>query len=322
MNLERRARRITRLFRISAETQVRIWFATRLILVVGGVAMVSIAQFLDSPVEGVPWNKVMGFVGGGLAFAGGVLDLFTTRTTPDALNEAREALEDARQAQSSMANIRRDIAAQTAEIAVQYRRLQKLLGFTSVLREAVERAVTNRAPVETDINRLLGAICRPLLGALGCEGDERWTLNVYFKTGRTLRSIAFVNADRTEATTSAREWAPGEGYVGACYSSEHEIILADAQSPEALKMLNVPARKQRPEDAVHYRSVAAVPIRIAGRVRPWGVVVATSDRLRRFDSDPQGVGAMGAQAVRLLAGMIAILVASDSPASGAGRNRL
>lgn len=320
MNLDRRARRIGRLFQLSAQAQSRTWLITRLVLVVGGVTLVAVAQFLDTPDEGLAWNKLIGWVGAGLAFAGGVLDLLGSRQGPMALEEARRGLEDARHGQAEVHDMRREIAERTAQIEVQYERLLKLLGVINVLRESAERAIAYKTPVEDDLERLLKMICRPLLGALGCDGDERWTLNIYRKEGRALRGVASLNADRSGPAGKLREWAAGEGFVGACFSSEHEIVLKDAQSPEARRILHVSTSNRRDDDAVRYKSVAAIPVRVAGRPQAWGVVIATSDRVGRFDDDADSLGAVAAQAIRGLAGATALIVAGQKSRRGSSRN--
>ena len=123
--------------------------------------------------------------------------------------------------------------------------------------------------------------------------------------------MAAFTVDREEGEVKAREWPPGQGYAGAAFARDREVILADAQTPQVLSMLNVPMDLARPEDGSKYRSVAAVPVRVAGLDPPWGVVIATSDRIGRFDPGETGPGAVGAQAIRVLSGMLAILVAAS-----------
>jgi GAF domain-containing protein len=75
--------------------------------------------------------------------------------------------------------------------------------------------------------------------------------------------------------------------------------------------MHVPAINRRADDGTRYRSVAVVPIRVAGNAKPWGVVISTSDRRDRFDNDPHSLGAISAQAIRLFAGMIALVAAAQ-----------
>lgn len=75
----------------------------------------------------------------------------------------------------------------------------------------------------------------------------------------------------------------------------------------------------RDYDSDRYRSIAAVPIRVGGREKPWGVIVATNDRFGHFGLG-DAIGPQNEEAVRLLAGMVALaaVVANDEPITPQG----
>jgi hypothetical protein len=64
----------------------------------------------------------------------------------------------------------------------------------------------------------------------------------------------------------------------------------------------------RPYDNDRYRSMVAVPIKVDGMEKPWGVVAATNDKTAHFNP-PFGSGPKPDEGARALAGMIALGIA-------------
>jgi hypothetical protein len=65
-------------------------------------------------------------------------------------------------------------------------------------------------------------------------------------------------------------------------------------------------------DRARYRSLAAIPV-ISGTdpaVRPWGVVVATSDRPNHFHADHM-TGIRTIEGARALAGMVGVVIRAN-----------
>ena len=112
-----------------------------------------------------------------------------------------------------------------------------------------------------------------------------------------------------------RAWGIGEGIAGHAYQTGREIIVPDATDSERAGWLHIPPSKFDPDDAKRYQSMAAIPVHISGVAKPWGVVVATSDRRYRFTSEPSGIAGMSVpdiEPLRLLAGMVALAAAPQS----------
>ena len=65
------------------------------------------------------------------------------------------------------------------------------------------------------------------------------------------------------------------------------IITGDASHPEVSPLSAVPQAKERRSDLDLYRSYASIPIGplLEGETTPYGVLVATSDRVGRFDKE-------------------------------------
>jgi hypothetical protein len=62
-----------------------------------------------------------------------------------------------------------------------------------------------------------------------------------------------------------------------------------------------------------YTSIAAVPIRVAKDTPVWGMVIATSDQAGRFEVDEESFASGEIEPLIALSGMIALLVARDTP---------
>jgi hypothetical protein len=54
-----------------------------------------------------------------------------------------------------------------------------------------------------------------------------------------------------------------------------------------LDQFRVPEDKQRNYDAVRYRSMAAIPVRLGDPAEIWGVVAASTNVPDRFRRDPE-----------------------------------
>jgi hypothetical protein len=306
--LDRRSRRLGRLYEIMAtrlKTGARFLKAA---LCAGGGALAGISQVITSTNDVA---TLCGWSGVALGVSGAVWILYTEENAPKALEEARRAIDHARVQDGEMERLKLEVTKNTSVLVVQGEQQRRLIALVNVLREGVERAIAESSEVSGSLQRLLEGSCRPLLGVMDVEGDERWTVTVYRLVRGRLRRVAGLTADRIEPSTGFREWKPGEGWAGVSFATQHEIILPDAQTVDAQAMMHVPAQKRREDDGTRYRSVAVVPVRVAGTPNPWGVVISTSDRRGRFDNDLHSLGAISAQAIRLFAGMTALVAAAE-----------
>lgn len=296
------------------------------VLSAGGALLAGISQIPTVRDDVATW---MGWTGVGLVTLAAIWILFTEEGLPAALDEARRALEHARrlevelerkrdQYESERELLHRNLAQGTAELVLMDAQQRRLINLTNIFREGVERAVANGAAADISLQRLLDGSRRLLLGVIGCIGDERWTITIFRKNGRKLVRVANLTADSAEPATAVREWAPGFGWAGTAFLTEHEMVYPDTHLPSAIRP-NVSVADRRDDDDARYRSVAAVPIRVAGMSKPWGVLVATSDQVGRYDPS-EGLGGISAQAVRMLAGMAALIAAVEKSSFAHSRN--
>jgi hypothetical protein len=73
-------------------------------------------------------------------------------------------------------------------------------------------------------------------------------------------------------------------------------------------VVQAPPEKVRPGDDQRYRSVAAVPILLGSTGEPWGVTIASSSVPGQFSPADGSEGWEHAEAVRILAGMLALTI--------------
>ncbi len=284
-------------------------------MVLVGALVAGACQFIKLDEQYMPWVQAAGIFGALLAFIGGFWINRADRHASEALQVADQALERAQLIEANAERVRRQAQQEFGVLRSQFERTRQLTGLTNILREGIEKAITQLPTqnIKTDIDKLLRGVNRAILGSLGCKAGERWTLTIYREEDGVLVDMAVATVDLVAqlVPVPVRNWRVGHGFAGAAYDRDREIVLADAQTPSVLAMLNVPEGMLRTDDAIKYRSVAAVPIRVAGLEKPWGVVIATSDKPGRFDPSDNTEGALSAEAIRIFAGMLALLVAAE-----------
>jgi GAF domain-containing protein len=113
--------------------------------------------------------------------------------------------------------------------------------------------------------------------------SDRWNfaIYVYDPSAGALDCAACRRPIRAEEEAQHRSWKPGEGHVGIAFQTEREIVAGDTSEPEAQALFDAPDQLRRDDDRGRYRSIASIPIRLAGE-KPIGILVATSDVAKRF----------------------------------------
>lgn len=311
MRIDALAREIGRLFEQSSRDQAVARRIVTVLLIGGGAALAGAAQFmtpLDAGESGLP--RLLGYLGVGAAFTGAVWVALVDDDKSEVLEAARQAISAAQEVE--LTSIHREIA--TANLQDGQRRLTHLYQAMQFMREGVEQATAISPPdAITAVSRVLDLGASSIRSAIDFSMDEAWTISVYVAEdgmdGRVLRCVASTRFDQRAGGT--RTWPIGVGHTGAAYARESEVVVPDLSDPALGTLDQVPPPLAHDTDVDRYRSIAAVPIRAALDGRSWGVVVATSDRAHRFTLDRDEPGSLSAEAVRGLAGMLALAVASQ-----------
>jgi hypothetical protein len=192
------------------------------------------------------------------------------------------------------------------------RRVHRLTALAS-MREMIEQSLANGLGIEPAACATLDVASFDIVGAIGFEAGEYWTLSVFEIDASEAQAfrIAADWVDRAGAQSDGRSWEIGEGYTGVSWRDGAEVIEADTAAPAAVRRYVVPALKAKSYDETRYRSVACIPIRTGADRKIWGFVTATSDTIGRFKDEPPGSEVQAVDMVRDIAGMIALLAVAE-----------
>lgn len=135
----------------------------------------------------------------------------------------------------------------------------------------------------------------------GIESNEIWSLSCYIYSSKeeVLRCVWRAKSKRHPSRGAARDWKPGCGHVGLAFANAQTKICPDATAPGVWETVSGP--DPLPYDRKAYVSFASQPIMADEVTLPYGVLVATSNKVGRFDTET-------GLALRQAAGAIATLV--------------
>ncbi|BGE84291.1 hypothetical protein Ms3S1_07270 [Methylosinus sp. 3S-1] len=213
--------------------------------------------------------------GGVLVFIGGCVLEAVDEGAADAIKRADEL--------ADLVDVREQ---QIAELGVDFEWFTHLYSTASALREVVEGASVAAAGAEDERRPQFAT----MLDIIASEKDilfgmnaDRWNFAVYIFSVNDglLKCVACRRPIRAEEDAPHRSWKPGEGHVGIAFQTQREIVASDTSEPEARALFDGPDPSRREEDRARYRSIASIPIKVAG-ADAVGVVVATSDVAGRF----------------------------------------
>jgi hypothetical protein len=279
----------------------------KIILVSIGSAIASIMQFVQFPPEGPTAYQVVGICSTIVVAVGGFFVIVTEQDATTQLSLARNALEAARDAEARY-EIIDTLEADTDRLIELYQAL-------NVMRGAIEHLTTVSNPDEDEIvAKNLKASERSLAIAMDFSQSDQWTIGIYKavpcateQNRALLQCIAHKRAIECDPS-EARVWKEGTGIMGVAYTSGDEIIVPDLQADGMRSVFGTSANETRAYDNERYRSMVAVPIKVHGMEKPWGVITATNDRVMHFTSnDPTGV--RPDEGARALASMVALAIA-------------
>ena len=245
-------------------------------LVIAGALVAGAAGIAANLVD--PANKwplyIFQILGLLMVFAGGVLMEFLDEGAADAIRRANELADSVEQRDNDIVSLAGD-----------FEWFTRLYAIGAALLDVVERVIASGPGTAIDQKRRLEAMLDVVVSdkavLFGMDSD-RWNFAIYLPApGGSLECIACRRPIRAEEEAPHRSWQPGEGHVGIAFQTQREIVAGDTSEPEAQALFDAPDALRRNDDRVRYRSIATIPIRLAGE-QPLGILVATSDVAQRF----------------------------------------
>lgn len=246
-------------------------------LVIGGALTASAASTISS-MPGIQSQlalHVLQGIGVLLVFLGGVLLEFVDEGAADAIYRANELAEAVEQHDKEIASLDHD-----------FQWFTHLYSIAGALRDVVESVIVS-GPGSPEVQKrrfgdMLDVIVADKAILFGIDSD-RWNFAVYLLNPETgnLDCAACRRPIRAEEEAQHRSWKPGEGHVGTAFQTQREIVAGDTSAPEARALFDGPDPLRHDSDRRRYRSIASLPVRLAGEPTA-GILVATSDVPHRF----------------------------------------
>jgi len=277
------------------------------VLILGGALVAGVAQFWTWPKGGSPdAAQLSGIIATGVVALGGFFVAFTEKDAAKAIAIADKTLDAAQELEAAFDDI--------DTFVDESGRLAETYQVCLAMRGAIEQSALGvSGGIDGLVSSLFDFASRSLAIAIGFQQSDRWTLGVYKAVASAtepqkmvLKTIAQKRAIECRLD-EAREWPEGVGIAGICYTNGREIVLPNLRA-EGMQAVFGPRNLTREYDAERYVSMVAVPIKVVGFDRPWGVVVATSNKVNHFSTDNQP-GFKNDEPVRALSAFIALAVA-------------
>lgn len=216
-------------------------FFINLVLVVGGGAIAALGKVPAFPEPHSSWLTCVGLI---MVFVGGGLVAIFDRKRTDLTKAAKEAVEKCDEFDGKIGDLETHI--RQSELLDERRRF--LLSAVEKMHEAVELLPRDTA-LQIVIEAMLDAGSSNLQGACGFDAGERWTFSIFQRqketetpnAGWVMRRVAVSWADRAaEKDAEPRFWKKNEGFTGASWQSDKEIIEANLRKPEVAAEYPVP----------------------------------------------------------------------------------
>ena len=267
---------------------------------IAGAAGVA-ANLLDPALK---WQVyIFQIIGLALVFAGGVLMDFLDEGAADAIKRANELVDAAEERDEIISSLGED-----------FEWFTRLYATAAALRDVVEGVAASGPGMEDDQKRRFAAMLDVVVAdkaILFGMNSDRWNFAIYlYDSGMgCLTCIACRRPIRAEEEAPHRSWKPGEGHIGIAFQMRREIVAGDTSEPEARALFDAPEANRHEDDRERYRSIASLPIRLAGD-EPLGILVATSDVPDRFhlrERDEEGARDP-VEPLRILANALALVI--------------
>lgn len=166
--------------------------------------------------------------------------------------------------------------------------LANVEGLCTVWRAAVDEYITRGLQSPAQAHEAIGVLCELFVNAKDelyhFSTRELWNFAAYLYDAKTgeLQPVWRAKHPSHPSSGMGRAWKSGQGHVGIAFSNAQQRITADATVPQIAQLLRAPDASLQRYDDTTYVSIHAEPINSTG-TRPYGVLVATSDRAGRFE---------------------------------------
>ena len=315
-DLPKLAKGIGEQYTLDARHRARATLFVKCALVIGGASVAAVAECVElakSAGEYSGWTFA-GLAAAGLVALGGIYVALTETDSATALEEARKAIEAARELDQE--NLR--FAADRTRLNKEVTRGLELYNSMDVMRGAIEQSLGISGTSATAmIQTCLSAASNSLTVAFDFDIQDTWTVCVFKAVPEKAESdkiilecVAHIRKIPCEIGR-ARKWREGEGVAGVSYSMGNDIIVPDMAARELGSIFNLKGNT-REYDLTRYRSMVAIPIRIGQTKIPWGITVVTSNQPSHFTLRPVD-GVSTTEPARAIAAMAALAVRATEP---------
>ncbi|HEY0105927.1 MAG TPA: GAF domain-containing protein [Rhizomicrobium sp.] len=161
----------------------------------------------------------------------------------------------------------------------------EILAMNGLVRGYAAERITSRGALSEAIGNVCGGFVEERNAYFNFEHGEMWNFAVYLWNDpiQRLEPLWREKARNHPSKGPGRVWGSNEGHIGHAFRTRRELITSDAQMIEVAALMAGVGNEQ-PYDAQTYKSYVSEPILAQNPAsRPFGVLVATSNRVGRFD---------------------------------------
>ena len=162
---------------------------------------------------------------------------------------------------------------------------EELIAWNAVIRGYAKNKIKDKDKLKEAIKTCCTMIVENRRGYFNFDHREKWNFAVYLWDEQKELLIPFWRDHSCTYPSKdiGREWENGQGHVGHVFRNKEHIITSDASDPSISALMSA-NHKAKDYDNETYRSYVPWPIlHIEKDQQPFGVAVATSDKVGRFD---------------------------------------
>lgn len=191
----------------------------------------------------------------------------------------------------------RSLQDRVAELGSSNERLVSEIGYLSTVQEAafawhvmlrgyVAQGISEPSAFIEAVDEIMSIAVGAREKLFAMESGELWNFSLYvmIPSRGKLVPVWRDREPRHPSVNKGREWGPGQGHIGKAYADRSAKITNDATDPDVAGLLEPPEPMRQAYDDKAYRSFASIPVGLmVDDADPFGVLVATSDRVGRFN---------------------------------------